>query len=104
MAKVFKRRCTGFIAGILALCCMLMVVVAIVSNYWVMADLEREVKTKNTTTQLIKGGSKYFGLFSGYSEENFGLGARKRKFTGGNSFVYIVQNKFSRAEELETLN
>ena len=81
MAKVFKRHGSGFVAGIFASFCMSMVVAAVVSSYWVMADLERTV-VSNGTAKLIKGGSKYFGLFNGYSEEDFGLGPRRRKFTG----------------------
>jgi len=54
-----------------------MIVAALLSEYWVMADLEREV---GNSTQ--KGGSKHFGMFEGVSKQDFGLGARERDFKG----------------------
>ena len=77
MATIFKRRGTAVAAAAFAFIALVMIVVALLSEYWVMADLEREI---GNSTQ--KGGSKHFGMFNGESKQDFGLGARKRDFKG----------------------
>ena len=77
MASIFKRHGTAVSAAVFAFIALGMIVTALLSNYWVMADLERKVGNK---TQ--EGGSKHFGMFNGVSKQNFGFGARERKFTG----------------------
>lgn len=84
MGSLCKRRGTAFSAGFLLFCALSMICLAVASNYWVMADLERTVQAESNTTKVIKGGSKNFGLFNGRSQENFGLGTadRLRDFKG----------------------
>ena len=84
MGTICKRRGTAFSAGVLLFCALAMVCIAVASNYWAMADLERTVQAESNTTKVIKGGSKNFGLFNGQSQENFGLGTadRTRDFKG----------------------
>lgn len=77
MASIFKRRGTAVVAAGFAFIALVMIVAALLSEYWVLADLEREV---GNSTQ--KGGSKHFGLFNGESKQDFGLGARERNFAG----------------------
>lgn len=77
MATIFKRRGTAVAAAAFAFIALVMIVAALLSEYWVMADLEREI---GNSTQ--KGGSKHFGMFNGESKQDFGLGARKRDFKG----------------------
>ena len=84
MATIFKRRGTGIVAASFAFIAFVMVVAALLSEYWVMADLEREV---GNLTQ--KGGSKHFGMFTGVSKQDFGLGARERSFKGENK-AYLL--------------
>ena len=77
MSTIFKRRGTAVVAAAFAFVAFVMIVAALLSRYWVIADLEREV---GNSTQ--KGGSKHFGLFNGVSKQDFGLGARERDFAG----------------------
>lgn len=76
-SSIFKRRGTAVAAAVFAFVAFVMIVAALLSEYWVMADLEREV---GNSTQ--KGGSKHFGMFEGVSKQDFGLGARERDFKG----------------------
>lgn len=76
-SSIFKRRGTAVAAAVFAFVAFVMIVAALLSKYWVMADLEREV---GNSTQ--KGGSKHFGMFEGVSKQDFGLGARERDFKG----------------------
>lgn len=80
MANLFKRRGTGIVTAVFAFIAFVMIVAALLSEYWVMADLERQV---GNSTQ--KGGSKHFGMFNGVSKQDFGLGARERDFAGKNT-------------------
>lgn len=77
MSTIFKRRGTAVVAAVFAFIAFVMIVAALLSEYWVIADLEREV---GNSTQ--KGGSKHFGMFNGVSKQDFGLGARERNFAG----------------------
>ena len=79
MANLFKRRGTGIVTAVFAFIAFVMIVASLLSEYWVMADLERQV---GNSTQ--KGGSKHFGMFNGVSKQDFGLGARERNFAGKN--------------------
>ena len=95
MGSICKRKGTAFSAGILFFCALSLVCIAVGSNYWAMADLERSVQAGSNTTKVIKGGSKNFGLFNGKSQENFGLGTadRTRTFKGEFTTVkYILLN------------
>jgi len=74
-SSIFKRRGTAVAAAVFAFVAFAMIVAALLSEYWVMADLERQV---GNSTQ--KGGSKHFGMFKGVSKQDFGLGARERNF------------------------
>lgn len=76
-SSIFKRRGTAVAAAVFAFVAFAMIVAALLSEYWVMADLERQV---GNSTQ--KGGSKHFGMFKGVSKQDFGLGARERNFKG----------------------
>lgn len=87
MANLFKRRGTGIVTAVFAFIAFVMIVAALLSEYWVMADLERQV---GNSTQ--KGGSKHFGMFNGVSKQDFGLGARERDFAGENSIIFVLQN------------
>lgn len=80
--SIFKRRGTAVVAAAFAFVAFVMIVAAMLSEYWVMADLEREV---GNSTQ--KGGSKHFGMFKGVSQQDFGLGARERDFKGKLNFT-----------------
>ena len=75
--SIFKRRGTAVAAAVFVFVAFVMIVAALLSKYWVMADLERQV---GNVTQ--KGGSKHFGMFEGVSKQDFGLGARERDFKG----------------------
>ena len=75
--SIFKRRGTAVVAAAFAFVAFVMIVAALLSEYWVMADLEREVGSS-----MQKGGSKHFGMFKGVSHQDFGLGARERDFKG----------------------
>lgn len=87
MANLFKRRGTGILTAVFAFIAFVMIVAALLSEYWVMADLERQV---GNSTQ--KGGSKHFGMFNGVSKQDFGLGARERDFAGENRIIFVLQN------------
>lgn len=87
MANLFKRRGTGIVTAAFAFIAFVMIVAALLSEYWVMADLERQV---GNSTQ--KGGSKHFGMFNGVSKQDFGLGARERDFAGENRIIFVLQN------------
>lgn len=87
MANLFKRRGTGIVTAVFAFIAFVMIVAALLSEYWVMADLERQV---GNSTQ--RGGSKHFGMFNGVSKQDFGLGARERDFAGENSIIFVLQN------------
>lgn len=84
MANLFKRRGTGIVTAVFAFIAFVMIVAALLSEYWVMADLERQV---GNSTQ--KGGSKHFGMFNGVSKQDFGLGARERDFAGENRIIFV---------------
>ena len=73
--------------AVFAFIAFVMIVAALLSEYWVMADLERQV---GNSTQ--KGGSKHFGMFNGVSKQDFGLGARERDFAGKNRIIFVLQN------------
>lgn len=92
--SIFKRRGTAVAAAAFAFVALVMIVAALLSEYWVMADLEREV---GNSTQ--KGGSKHFGMFKGVSHQDFGLGARERDFKGNlnstKKFEVIYSSDFS---------
>lgn len=77
MATIFKRSGAAVIAAVLAFIAFVMIVAALLSEYWVMANLERRVGNSTQT-----GGSKHFGMFKGVSKQDFGLGARERDFEG----------------------
>lgn len=81
MATIFKRRGTAVTAATFAFIALVMIVAALLSEYWVMADLERSVGNSKQ-----KGGSKHFGMFKGVSKQDFGLGARERDFEGKTKF------------------
>jgi len=87
MANLFKRRGTGIVTAVFAFIAFVMIVAALLSEYWVTADLERQV---GNSTQ--KGGSKHFGMFNGVSKQDFGLGARERDFAGKNGIIFVLQN------------
>ena len=77
MTRIFKRRGTAVVAAVFAFISFVMIIAALLSDYWVVADLKREIG--NSTRE---GGSKHFGMFNGESKENFGLGERQRDFAG----------------------
>lgn len=79
MANIFKRKGLGIVAAVLSFCALGMIVMALVTEQWVSADLQR--KSGNTTSS---GGTKTFGLFDGHSVTTFGIGDRERKFKGKN--------------------
>jgi len=87
MASIFKRRGTAVVAAVYAFVALVMIVAALLSEYWVIADLEREV---GNSTQ--KGGSKHFGLFNGESKQDFGLGARERDFAVKDEFEGVAND------------
>lgn len=85
MATIFKRSGAAVIAAVLAFIAFVMIVAALLSEYWVMANLERRVGNSTQT-----GGSKHFGMFKGVSKQDFGLGARERDFEGK---TYLFKKK-----------
>ncbi|CAH3116956.1 unnamed protein product [Porites lobata] len=87
MANLFKRRGTGIVTAVFAFIAFVMIVAALLSEYWVMADLERQV---GNSTQ--KGGSKHFGMFNGVSKQDFGLGARERDFAVKDEFEGVAND------------
>lgn len=87
MTTIFKRRGTAVVAAAFAFIAFVMVVAALLSEYWVIADLERTV---GNSTQ--KGGSKHFGMFNGESNQDFGLGARERDFAVKDEFEGVAND------------
>ncbi|XP_029191644.1 clarin-2-like [Acropora millepora] len=87
MTRIFKRRGTAVVAAVFAFISFVMIIAALLSDYWVVADLKREIG--NSTR---KGGSKHFGMFNGESKENFGLGERQRDFAVKDEFDGITND------------
>ncbi|EDO37104.1 predicted protein [Nematostella vectensis] len=92
MAKVFKRKGMGLFSAIIALAALVLIIVAIITEYWVMADLQRTVLTNGTAVSQT-GGSKTFGLFKGTSSKDYGLGNRQRNFDVKEEFEEVANNK-----------
>lgn len=87
MATIFKRSGTAVTAAVFAFIAFVMIVAALLSEYWVMADLERRVRNSTQT-----GGSKHFGMFKGVSKQDFGLGARERDFEVKDEFEGVAND------------
>lgn len=87
MTSIFKRRGTAVAAAVFAFMAFVMIVAALLSEYWVIADLERKV---GNSTQIA--GSKHFGMFNGESKEDFGLGARQRDFAVKDEFEGVAND------------
>lgn len=87
MATIFKRSGAAVIAAVLAFIAFVMIVAALLSEYWVMANLERRVGNSTQT-----GGSKHFGMFKGVSKQDFGLGARERDFEVKDEFEGVAND------------
>lgn len=84
MANVIKRKGMGILSAIFAFGAIIMIAAALSTQYWVNADLVyKTVSTGNQSTQETNdGGQKHFGLFSGSTTTNVGLGNRARDFKG----------------------
>ncbi|XP_020898187.1 clarin-2 [Exaiptasia diaphana] len=96
MASVFKRKGLGILSAIVAFCGLVMIAAALITEYWVNADLRYEVQvTENnrTSTKEQDGGTKHFGLFSGSTAQNLGLGSRERDFKVIDEFENVANDK-----------
>lgn len=84
MANVIKRKGMGILSAFFAFGAIIMIAVALSTEHWVNANLILKTTTtgNQSSQQPTDGGIKHFGLFTGSTTKNFGLGNRPREFKG----------------------